>query len=125
MNKKMNKKLKTDIIKTTNIIREKLRALKNDKLDTEIKLEDSFRPITKPLNEFLTKVEMKPDGLKKEPTVENTLKTESETILGNTAKIEKNNYNNDEEGAAGGEDIDDNPDYFLTSDEDDFVYGTC
>lgn len=49
----INRKLTEDLIKTTNEVRQKCNSLKRSKYDEEIFLEESFKPITKPLKNFL------------------------------------------------------------------------
>lgn len=47
-----NSKLKEELIKTTNVVRAKCKSLKNSKYDEDFQMEESFKPITKPLKEI-------------------------------------------------------------------------
>lgn len=50
----MNQKsILRDIIRTTNEIRKKYRAIKTGRIESQIQLEDTFKPITKPLKELI------------------------------------------------------------------------
>ena len=61
------KKLLEHIIKTRNTIRKKYKALKSGRIEEEIKLEDTFKPITKPLKELVKRTKNEPsDTIKSE-----------------------------------------------------------
>ena len=62
-----NKKLLKDIIKTRNTIRKKYKALKSGRIEEEMKLEDTFKAITKPLKELVKRAKNEPsDTIKSE-----------------------------------------------------------
>lgn len=72
--------MKMDIIKTTNIIRQKYNTLKNGEINNEIELANSLKPITKPLHELITKVD------------NSNLKNKTTSLI-NTKKLQKGGYN--------------------------------
>ena len=56
-----------EIIKTRNAIRKKYEALKSGRVEEELKLEDTFKPITKPLKELVKRTKNEPsDAIKSE-----------------------------------------------------------
>lgn len=55
---KLDKQLLSDIVKTTDSIRKKYQQLKANKAGTEIQLEETFKPITEPLKEFVKKAKV-------------------------------------------------------------------
>lgn len=56
-----NKQLTEQLIKATNEVRQKCNSLKRNKYDDELLLEESYKPITKPLNQLVEKFQVKPE----------------------------------------------------------------
>lgn len=58
----MDNKLIKEIIKTSNAIRKKYKALKTGRIETETQLEETFKPITSTLKELTASVKLEPKG---------------------------------------------------------------
>lgn len=56
-----DKQLTEQLIRATNEVRRKCNSLKRNRYDDEVLLEESYKPITKPLNEIVAKIEKIPE----------------------------------------------------------------
>lgn len=104
----MDEKLTNDIVKTTNIIRQKYKALKMNRAEGERAIKESLEPITKSLNEISAKVNFEP----KEP-LEITTKPSNIHMKKKRKKKIKTNFKNMKKN-------DDDVDHYGYTTEDDF-----